>query len=919
MNVTGQVSLLGRDQDLAAVEAFLLGTRDGFSLLSLEGEAGIGKTAIWEKAIADARAQGFVVMTARPSEAESSLSFVGLNDLLDKVDAEAWSELLPSQRSALEAALLRAPVSTAVEAGAVAIAFLTLADAMARRGPLLIGVDDYQWLDRPTARVLEFALRRLTHQPVRAVVASRPRAPATWQRALGDDRVSRLALGPLPASALYHLIYERLGVPLGRPTLLRVHETSRGNPFFALELARELVEHREDHYQGRPLPIPEQLNDLLQRRLGRQPARMRRLLLAIASTSSPQVDDLVKICGAETPADLEKAESAGIIEIRDGAVRFAHPMLAASAYAAATLTERDRIHARLATVVADPEEAARHLALATRRPDEGAARRLSQAAVRAQARGATDIAAQFAEQALRITQADHKDVIFRRALAAGDMALAAGNQSRARELYDQGLTVAAPGEERAVALLRRAELATPLRHATALGEQALIEANDPSLRSRIHRTLGAIGYALGDVAAAERHARQAVQLAEKGDDPRALGLALAELAHWKFCGGGGYRQDLFERAVELDGSYRASSPRSHYAKITMDAGHLEEARGQLIQLLYEATAAGDLQAVAAHHLHQAQLEMWMGNFRLAIEHADESLLLHEYSDQPGAPRHVKAMALACLGQLDLARQEAEIGVAEAEKSENVLLTIYNLHVLGFVELSRGEPARAHAYLQRAIELHRPRWNREFGDAHFVPDQIETLIALGDLPRAEDLVDWMEEVGAATQRPWVLASGARSRGMLFAARGNIEEADRALTEAIGYNRELAMPFEMARTMLVYGSLQRRRKQRAAAAETLRQAQEIFLSLGSPIWAAKAAAEQARVGVRSTAQPALTPIEGRIATLASQGHNNREIADLLFISRKTVEANLTHIYRKLGIRSRAQLGTALSQSGKQATTI
>lgn len=909
--------LLGRDHDLATVEAFISGIQDGFSLLSLEGEAGIGKTALWEKAIEHAGARGISLLTSRPSEAESSLSFVGLNDLLSSVPERIWSELPAPSRAALEAALQRAPAGSTAEPGAVAIAFLALVDQLANQGPLLIGVDDYQWLDRPTSRVLEFALRRLTDHPLRALVSSRSPASTTWERALGQARIIKLTLGPLSPSALYNLIYERLGVPLGRPTLLRVHETSRGNPFFALELARELLEHREDEYRGGPLPLPGELIELLHRRLKRLSPRMLRLLLAIAAMSSPQIDDLRKLLPKEgsLAPDLDKAEHAGIIHVGQGTVRFTHPMLAAAAYAAATRSERDRVHARLSALVTDPEEASRHLALATHDPDEGAATTMAEAAASAQARGATDIAAHFAEQALRVTPPQNREEVFSRALAAGDLALAAGNQARARELFDQAVALSTQGRERALGLLRKADLASPLRYATDLCEQALLEADEPSLLSRIHRTLGSICYAMGDVGAAEQNAKQAVELAEQGGDHQALGLAIAELAHWTFCGGGGYREDLFKKAVSLESSCAASSPRSHYAKITMDAGHLERSRVQLDQLLEEATGKGDLQAVAAHRLHLAQLETWLGNFRLAIQHADESLLLHEYSDQPGAPRYVKAMSLACLGQVDLAREEAKAGLAEAERSENVLLTIYNLHVLGFVELSLDNPAAARPHLDRAIELHRPRWNREFGDAHFVPDQIEALIALGDLGRAEDLVAWMEEVGTSTARPWALATGARSRAILLAAQGGSEEADQKLRDALSYHRQVSMPFELARTLLFQGTIQRRHKQRASAAETLRRARAIFTDLGSPLWAAKAATELGRVGVRSRAQSALTPIELHVASLATQGHNNREIADLLFISRKTVEANLTHIYRKLGIRSRAQLGTALPRGGSQ----
>ncbi|HKZ21334.1 MAG TPA: LuxR C-terminal-related transcriptional regulator, partial [Acidimicrobiia bacterium] len=787
---------------------------------------------------------------------------------------------------------------------------------LASRGPLLLAIDDYQWLDRPTARVVEFALRRLTTETVRAIVASRPPS-ADWERILGRDVITRMAVGPLSLSALYHLLYERLGVALGRPTLLRVHETSGGNPFYALELTRELLEHREDEYRGRPLPLPEGLNELLQRRLGRLPVRTRRLLFIAAAMPSPRLEDLLMVepdtNAAKLDDELEQVERAGIIELKEGVIRFAHPMLAAAAYSAATRSERDRLHSLLAVSVADPEEASRHLSLATHGPDSKAAANLDEASARALARGATDVAALFAEQALRTTPVDHPEDIYRRALIAGDRTLSAGNQTRARELFDRAVMAANPGDQMATALLRRAELATPLGYATALCEQALLETEDAALQSRIYRTIGGIAYALGDVAAAERTAREAVRLAEGGDDRSALGLALAELAHWTFCGGGGYREDVFDRAVSLDASAGAISPRSHYAKITMDAGHLDNAKAQLVRLLEEATFTGSLQGVAAHHLHLAQLMMWMGNFALAIEHADESLLLHEYAVQPSAPRHVKAMSQACLGQIDSARSEAKAGLAEAERSENVLLTIYNLHVLGFAELSLGNHPGARDYLDRAIKLHRPRWNREFGDAHFVPDQIESLVALGELDQAEDLVVWMEEVGATTRRPWTLATGSRSRAVILAARGSTDEADQALGDSLAHHDDLPMPFELARTLLIHGSLQRRRKQRAAATESLSQAHQLFLGMGATLWAAKAVTELDRIGVRSRAQPALTPVERNIASLASQGHSNREIADLLFVSRKTVESNLTHIYRKLGIRSRAQLGAALDQAG------
>lgn len=918
--LSGPQAMVGRDRDIAFIERFLEAVPGGFAVLAIEGAAGIGKTTLWEAATKGSSDRHYRILTARPTEAETGLSFAGLVDLMAEVPASAWSELPAPQRKALEAALLRTQAESPVESGAISIAVLGVIRALARSGPLTIGVDDYQWLDRPTARVLEFTMRRLQSEPVGATITYRPVSSLRGglERVVGSGRIRRLDVGPLSLSALYHLVHARLGVAVGRPLLLRVHKTSGGNPFFALELARALLEHGEDEYRGRPLPVPEGLNDLLRERLGRLPGRTRRLLLTVAAMSSPRLGDLRLAAKHERDLDvaeeLERAERIGIVEVKGATIRFTHPLLASAAYDAGTSSEQRRIHRRLAGIVADPEEQAWHMALSSHEPDEQVAAALDEASTRAQSRGATDMAAQFAEQALALTPPDRRSQVFRRALDAGTLALSAGDHSRAGEMFERASRASTPGVERAIALLRKAELASPLRNGVALCQQALEESGeDPSLRSQVHRTLGAIEYSLGNVTQAERHAREGVRLAEQGDDRKALGMALAELGHWTFCGGGGIRRELFERAVALEGSSAAASPRSHLAKVTMDSGNLEEARSQLELLLAEAMGEGDLRAAASHQLHLAELEMWAGNWLKAIEHADESLLLHEHTDQPSAPRYVKAMSHACLGHLDESRHEAEAGLAEAERAENVVMTMQNCHVLGFIELSLGDHRAAHIHLGRATDLLRTRWNKEFGDCRFVPDEVESVIALGDLERAEALIDWMEKVGQTTRRPWTLAASARCRGLLLAAQGEPEKADRALGQAILEHERVPMPFELARTQLVKGTLERRRKQRATASATLQRALDIFESLGSALWVDNTKAEIARIGKRSRAQSTLTSIEERIARLASEGHSNREIAGLLFVSRKTVEANLSHIYRKLGIRSRAQLTAALSQSG------
>jgi DNA-binding CsgD family transcriptional regulator len=166
-------------------------------------------------------------------------------------------------------------------------------------------------------------------------------------------------------------------------------------------------------------------------------------------------------------------------------------------------------------------------------------------------------------------------------------------------------------------------------------------------------------------------------------------------------------------------------------------------------------------------------------------------------------------------------------------------------------------------------------------------------------------------GRATGRPWTLATAARCRGLLRAAYGDVEGAVQALEEALRHHQQLAMPFELGRTLLVMGQVQRRAKRKRIAKEHLQRAVEIFESLPAPPWAARARAELSRLGLRPPAPLALTATEERVAALAASGHTNRQVAQALFLSRRTVEANLARVYRKLGVSSRAELGAAMAR--------
>jgi DNA-binding CsgD family transcriptional regulator len=193
----------------------------------------------------------------------------------------------------------------------------------------------------------------------------------------------------------------------------------------------------------------------------------------------------------------------------------------------------------------------------------------------------------------------------------------------------------------------------------------------------------------------------------------------------------------------------------------------------------------------------------------------------------------------------------------------------------------------------------------------IPDAIEALVALGSHAEAERLVEGLEQRGRARDRPWALAAALRGRALIEAARGNSEEGALRAERALEEHARAALPFETARTELVLGQIQRRRKQKRAARSALESARGTFVQLGAPLWADRAEAELTRIGGRPPAPMELTPTERSVAGLVSQGRTNQEVADALFMSPSTVQAHLKHIYRKLGVRSRTELAAGLDR--------
>jgi DNA-binding NarL/FixJ family response regulator len=462
--------VIARAGELSTIERFVGASADRAAVLVLEGEPGIGKTTLWEAAIDAARNRQLRILAARASGAEAQLSFAGLTDLLEDVDGDAFAALPAPQRLALDVALLRSvPAGAPPEPRAIALGLLNVLRALAGGGPLVVAVDDVQWLDSASAEALAFAARRLDGEAVSFLLARRPGSRSDLERVLERRRPERLHVGPLGLTATGRLLFERLGLNVRRQLLRRIVEATRGNPLFALELGRTLAEHGPPA-TGEEMPVPDVVEDLLGTRVAGLPHPLRRLLLAVALSGDLRASQLMEI---GDPADVDDAVEAGLLVVDRDHARPSHPLLAAAAKQRSTAGERRDLHVELARVAADEELRAFHLALATELPDEELAATVAAAAAAAAGRGAAQEAVVLAEHALRLTP--EPDGPNRRLLALGDYLNVAGEQARLTELLAPQLESLPPGEARVKAclLLSNGELTPAERRVVELAVDGL--------------------------------------------------------------------------------------------------------------------------------------------------------------------------------------------------------------------------------------------------------------------------------------------------------------------------------------------------------------------------------------------------------------------------------------------------------------
>jgi DNA-binding CsgD family transcriptional regulator len=930
------VRIIGRDVEFRAVNGCLDAVEAGLVALVLEGEPGIGKSTIWRGAVAQARDRGYRVLACEPSEAEAGMSFAGLGDLLEPVIDDLLLELPVPQVRALEAALLRLEaVHSSRDERGVSVAFLNVVRLLCGESAVVLAIDDVQWLDRPTARVVDFALRRLTSAPVvvlaSARLGARKRSTIDLERSIDSRRCRRLRLEGLSLAALQRLLEAREGAGLPRRMLLKVHELSRGNPFFAIELAHALAGRDAPLAPGEPLPVPETLSELVAGRLTRVGAGAREALL-IASALAHPTSSLLEAFDQEPDVSdlLAKAERHGLIEVAHGRVRFSHPLIASTVYTNATMLDRRRVHRRLAKIVPDPEQRARHMALAADGADEQVAATLEQAADVADGRGAPEAAAELCELAGQLTPPEMREASRRRTMAAANHHFAAGEWERARVLAEKVAAAGASGVELACALHLLAKLSyysESIPEAAQLLRRALEHAGgDTAVRVSIELELAYVIFTLEGFPASAVHARAALEDAEMLDQPALVAEALASTAIADFLLGRGLDRCGLERALELEDRTRRTPVNVRPSLIA----------GLILSWIGESEAAlallEDLRAWLIERGEESELPMmgapglvltycWHGDLQAAASHAGEAF---EAASRLGT-KASRAFALNCLatanaylGSVEDARRQAIESVELLRSIGWHVVTVWPLAALGFLHLSLDEPAETDRFLRPVVSMLEEAGLGEPSSAAFLSDEIEALIALGELALAESLLDMLEQRARALDRAVSLAPALRCRGLLLAARGDHDGALAAFPGAVEQHQRASRPVELARTLLALGQVQRRANRRREARETLERGLAIFEEVGAAQWATRTRGELARLGLRRDAGNELTPTEEQVAQRAASGMTNRQIAGALFISPKTVEANLARVYRKLGIASRAELGRRFAEEQRPEGT-
>ncbi|HUE67103.1 MAG TPA: AAA family ATPase [Candidatus Acidoferrum sp.] len=894
--------LIEREQESAVLDALVDRLRDGGGAVVVRGEAGIGKSALLQRVRRRAEAQGLRPLATVGVESEAELAFAGLHQLLRPVIG-ALAQLPGSQRQTLEAAL-GLGVDLKPDSFRVAVAAFQLICEVADSLPLVLIVDDAQWLDRSTLGVIAFIGRRLEAEHVALVAAIR----SGQSTALDDARLPTLDLERLSVSAAARLL-DRTAPELHPVTRARVLAESSGNPLALAELARSMGRSGEELSPG-PATLTARLERAFASRLRELGPSTRAALLAAALDSRASVDEIARSSG-QSPGSLQPAVDADLVEIVDDAVRFRHPLIRSAVRQAASAQQVLEMYRALAEVVGDPERRLWHRAMAATAPDESIALALEQHGREAAARGAVTVAGAALERAAALTPDPRSKGA--RLVAAAEIAYELGLVDSARRLVDEAKAFDLSARDQA-----------------RLAWFGQIISGNVWFESGAARTFVTIAEKLRDGGDADMALRSLVPIAHRcwwtrtktrtreylveaalamgmaDDDPRVL--AVVGLAHPEETG-----PTILERVSRMRLHEMTDPIAAMYVGIAAEKSgdFVSGARflASAIDGLREQVRLVPLTQALVHHAWAA---IQAGDWPAASAAAHEAAGLARDTAQPQyglTGELLGALAMALRGS----EPDMESALAEPERA---LRAMKAGPLLATAHLARGAAALGDGRHEDAFQHLWPVFDATDSAFHrfmrwpALLDIVEAAAGSGQTSRLTDVIAELEAVSTHSGPPILRLNLACARPLLAAE----DQAEPLFTAALA--QDLAgYPFLRARTLFSLGRWLRRRRRSAESRAPLRESVALFDALGAAAWSSRARRELRatgeKVGRRTPdLRDRLTAQELQIAQLAAEGLSNRQIAERLFLSPRTIGGHLYRIFPKLEITARAQLRDAFA---------
>jgi DNA-binding CsgD family transcriptional regulator/tetratricopeptide (TPR) repeat protein len=923
--------LLGRAHEVGMIRSCLASARTGTSsVIVINGEPGIGKSALLAEA--RAAAQG-VVLSTIGVESESDIAYINLADVF-RNHYSCLTNIPDRQADALASVFAIGP-SKPADRFTVAAATLNLLAAIAADRPVLVTIDDAQWVDQASLGALMFTGNRLQVEGIVLMFAVRAGHPAAQQL----SRYQTLALTGLSESTARALVAQT-GLPaMSEASASRLIQESGGNPLALLTLPTTM---KADDFamwalSAEPLPISSVMEDAFRDNIRVLPDRTRRALRLLAIMGAGTTAHFSSALEVErlNLDDLDPAEDAGLITYQHGEPVFRHPLVRAAAYR--TSSSRARRHAHLVAAqileqsssAAALERRAWHLVAARTAPDEAIAETVQIAADHEFAAANYTIAGKLYKRSSDLTAPGNSAM--RRMLQAANALRLAGAVDEARTLLREAMSLGNDPELRIAIDFERYRLQV---YAGGMidGRDGLLRTAATAARfssSQAAQILGDAALAstvIGDLPTARTTGKQAIRLTE--DPRRDPPLVIAAInAMVKAISGNpvGARRLLHPRAAEIDALDPLGIEFVYQLPLQLSLAHFasEEANRARTVLGRAADSARQLSAAGLLPFRLstlARIDFWQGRWANALA------LLHEarkLADDTGwateRPSSLATLARieALAGHPDEARTHAMDAIAASEAAGARTYLAFAHIALGVLELTASNPAIAIRHFEEVSAF-----SDEVGFSHcpilwWSSDLLECYVSEGMDEAARHELTRLEKVAANPDMPTTAAVTARSRALVEPAA--FEEH---MTEALRLHSISDMPFERARTELMIGQHLRRHNMPAKARPLLTSALAIFDRLGAPTWASRARRELQATGIRVPQSEAhglatLTPQELQVALAVARGHSNREVAGLLFLSTKTVEFHLTNVYHKLGINRRTRLATMVAQQASLPT--